>query len=261
MKEFFSYRGSKIHYQINGQGPSVVLLHGFLENLTMWDSLTIFLAPRYRVIRIDFPGFGQSEALAEDHSMNAFSEVLMHLIIKIQISNFQCIGHSMGGYVALSYLEKYPFKIRHLCLFHSTAFPDTSLDRQNRAKTIKSLLAKPNLYFRAAILALFDKTLHSSLSQEIEIMIEQAKLLLKKDLISTIEGMKYRKDLSQCLRNASCKKTYVAGILDTVLDFDLLKIEAKDNLAFFVPIRKAGHMSHLEHTEEAHRVLSDILLI
>ena len=261
MDEFFSYKGSEIHYQINGKGPSVVLLHGFLENLTMWDSLTAVLAAKYKVIRLDFPGFGKSEALAQDHSMDAFSEVLMYLIEEIHITNFQCIGHSMGGYVALSLLEKYPFKIRHLCLFHSTAFPDTTKNRQNRARAIKSLLAKPNLYFRTAIVALFDKTLHSSLSKEMEIMIEQAKILSKKDVVSTIEGMKHRKDQRACFRNSSCKKTYVAGILDPLLDFDSLKKEAKDHLALFVPIRKAGHMSHLEHAEEAQRVLIDLLRI
>ena len=261
MDDFFSYKGSNIHYQIDGQGPSVVLLHGFLENLTMWDSFTKVLGVKYKVIRIDFPGFGQSEALAEDHSMDAFSEVLMRLMEQIHISNFQCIGHSMGGYVALSLLEKYPFQIRHLCLFHSTAFPDTTKNKQNRARAIKSLLAKPNLYFRTAILALFDKTFHPSLSKEIEVMIEQAKILSRKDLVSTIEGMKHRKDQSECLRNASCKKTYVAGILDTLLDFDSLKIEAKDHLALFIPIRNAGHMSHLEQAEEVQRVLSDVLRI
>jgi pimeloyl-ACP methyl ester carboxylesterase len=261
MDEFFSYKGSKIHYQINGQGPSLVLLHGFLENLTMWDSLARVFAHKYRVIRLDFPGFGESESLVEDHSMDAFSEVLMHLLKEIHISNFQCVGHSMGGYVALSFLEKYPLKIRHLCLFHSTAFPDTTENIQNRSRTIKSLLAKSNLYFRTAILALFDKTLHSSLNKEIEIMIEQAKILSKKDLISTIEGMKHRKNQGECLRIASCKKTYVAGILDTLLDFDSLKIEAKNHLALFVPIRKAGHMSHLENPEEAQRVLSEVLQI
>ncbi|MDG2281025.1 MAG: alpha/beta fold hydrolase, partial [Flavicella sp.] len=66
---FVSYKNTQIHFTETGSGTAVVLLHGFLENTTMWNSTVAFLSQRYRVIAIDLLGHGLSENLGYVHTM------------------------------------------------------------------------------------------------------------------------------------------------------------------------------------------------
>ncbi len=94
------YKETTIFYTDIGKGNTIVLLHGFLENSTMWQRFIPELSKRNRVVCIDLLGHGQTDCLGYIHSMedmaDAVAEVLNHL--KIRRSIF--IGHSMGGYVA-----------------------------------------------------------------------------------------------------------------------------------------------------------------
>ncbi len=256
---FFNYKGSQVHYESKGEGTCVVLLHGFLQNLSMWDILVERLSDSFQVIRVDFPGFGRSEVLLEEHSMVAFSDCLIQLLQEINVVNFQCIAHSMGGYVALSALQKIPGCIEHLCLFHSTASPDTKKNKINRDRAIKCLLYKPDLYISTAVRGLFNQQFYLPLEEEIFQMITQTKKLSINALASTIKGMKHRKDYNKVLSNSICRKNYVAGRLDPIHSFETLKNEAKFNGAVFIPIKDGGHMSHLEQNDQVHRILIDLI--
>ena len=66
---FLDHKNTRIHYSDQGKGPTVVLLHGFLENISMWDDLAEVLSKRNRVVCIDLLGHGQSENLGYLHTM------------------------------------------------------------------------------------------------------------------------------------------------------------------------------------------------
>ena len=60
---YFLHKKKNIHYENEGSGEVVVLLHGFLENLSMWDEIADELSKTCQVIRIDLPGFGRSDCI------------------------------------------------------------------------------------------------------------------------------------------------------------------------------------------------------
>ena len=102
------YKNITIDYTATGKGTAVVLLHGFLENQTMWQYLAPVLATKYRVITIDLLGHGNTDCLGYVHTMEDQADMVHHVLHELKIRKSVLIGHSMGGYVALAFAELYP---------------------------------------------------------------------------------------------------------------------------------------------------------
>ena len=98
MELFFQFREKNLHYKKEGTGEALFLIHGFLENLSMWDEMAVELSKTNQVIRIDLPGFGKSDCIEDIHSMALFAECIKQLLKELNVDKFILIGHSMGGY-------------------------------------------------------------------------------------------------------------------------------------------------------------------
>ena len=240
------FREKNIHYKKEGTGETLVLLHGFLENLNMWDEIAEEVSKTRQVIRVDLPGFGKSDCIEEIHSMDLFAECIQQLLLELNIDKFTLIGHSMGGYAALALSEICPKKIDHLILFHSTANADSEQKKNDRTRAIKTVNEKQNIYLKTAIPFLFPEQFQASCSGYIQKMIEEAKNLHPSGIIAALKGMQQRKDSNDLLKSLSCKKTYITGTIDPLLNVAALREEASNNQANFIEIENAGHMSHFE---------------
>ncbi|MDX5427885.1 MAG: alpha/beta fold hydrolase, partial [Bacteroidota bacterium] len=93
------FKGIDIHFSEKGAGRALVLLHGFLENRTMWDSLTGTLSKRFRVVAIDLPGHGQTPCLGYVHTMEEMADAVKAVLDHLGLRRYVMVGHSMGGYV------------------------------------------------------------------------------------------------------------------------------------------------------------------
>ena len=114
-----------LHYRMLGNGPSVMLLHGFAEDGKIWKKIEGPLSEKYSLIIPELPGTGASipmEKKDADVQLTDYAELINEILIAEKIKNFSFIGHSMGGYIALAFAEKYASKISGLGLFHSSAF-------------------------------------------------------------------------------------------------------------------------------------------
>jgi len=247
----FHFQNKNIHYKTEGSGETVVLLHGFLENLSMWDEITKELSITHRVIRLDFAGFGKSEPIVEIHSMKHYADCVQALLKELNIDTFTVIGHSMGGYAALELSKTCPENINQLILFHSTANADSEQKKKDRNRAIKAANNKQSIYLKTAIPLLFPKQLQKSCAAHIQKMILEAEALSPKGITAAIKGMRERMDNNEILRNLNCKKSYIGGTHDPLLKINDLRLEAKKNDANFIEIKNSGHMSHWENTEIA----------
>ena len=81
------YKGKKIYFRDKGSGPAIVLLHGFLENMSMWDYFARKLSTEYRVITIDLPGFGKSECLGGVHLMEQMATAVNKVLKELQVKH------------------------------------------------------------------------------------------------------------------------------------------------------------------------------
>lgn len=97
------YKNTAVHFSDYGKGTAVVLLHGFLENQTMWDDTVAVLSKKYRVITIDLLGHGLTENLGYIHTMEQMAEAVREVLVHLKVRKSFFVGHSMGGYVALAF--------------------------------------------------------------------------------------------------------------------------------------------------------------
>ena len=126
---YFNFKNTKISYTDSGEGNTLILLHGFLENKKMWQHFTPALAKNNRVVTVDLLGHGQSDCLGYVHTMELQAEMVFALLAHLNIKKVSSVGHSMGGYVALAFAEMYPDAIQNLVLLNSTPAAD-SVERQ-----------------------------------------------------------------------------------------------------------------------------------
>ena len=112
--------------------PVIVLLHGYLEAIEVWDSFTDLLKKHLRVVAVDLPGHGISQVRGEVHTMEFLADVVHEAVRGLGIDKYVVCGHSMGGYAALEILRKYPDELNGIILFHSVAFADSDEKRENR---------------------------------------------------------------------------------------------------------------------------------
>ena len=115
----------KIHYKDEGQGPVLILLHGVCASLHTWDGWAARLKDRYRIIRLDIPGFGLTGP-APDKSQYRKEEAVRlfeKVVDEMKLEKFYLAGNSLGGYISWNYTLKHPDKVQKLILVDSVGFP------------------------------------------------------------------------------------------------------------------------------------------
>jgi pimeloyl-ACP methyl ester carboxylesterase len=111
--------GVKIHYEIHGRGPTILLSHGYSSTSRMWDGQVAALKDRYQVIVWDMRGHGESD-YPDDQSR--YSEALtvgdmLALLDKASAGKAIVAGLSLGGYMSLAFHASHPERVRALMLF------------------------------------------------------------------------------------------------------------------------------------------------
>lgn len=249
------YKNTKISYSDTGKGNAIVLIHGFLENQTMWQDLAPELCQKYRVITLDLLGHGESDCLGYVHSMEENADVVQAVLSKLRIRKAVFVGHSMGGYVALAFAELYPEKIRGLVLLNSTSKADSEERKDNRNRAIKAVKKDYTTFVRLSITNLFSEENREILTDEIEkVKIEALKTPIQ-GIVASLEGMKNRKDREVLLHLSPYPKMLILGEKDPVLIYETALEQIKNTAVKFVTFPD-GHMSHIENREE----LKDVLL-
>ncbi len=141
------YKNTSIAFTDTGKGTAIVLLHGFLENQSMWNALVPVLSQKYRVITIDLLGHGQTEPMGYIQTMEDNADAVHEVLSSLRLRKAVFIGHSMGGYVALAYAELYPESVKGFVLLNSTAKEDSPERKTNRDRAIIAVKKRlRNLY-------------------------------------------------------------------------------------------------------------------
>jgi 3-oxoadipate enol-lactonase len=108
--------GIQIEYDIQGQGPWVVMSHSLACSSAMWDEQAQALKGKYKVLRFDTRGHGGSDAPAEAYTLDQLADDLHSLLGKLGVANPHFVGLSMGGMIGMTYALKYPRALKSLVL-------------------------------------------------------------------------------------------------------------------------------------------------
>jgi len=243
------FKETPVFFTDTGKGQTIVLLHGFLENSTMWHNLVNLLSKNNRVVCIDLLGHGQTGCLGYVHSMELMAEAVETVLNHLNIEKSFFVGHSMGGYVALALAEKNNNAVKGICLMNSTAAADSEEKRKNRDRAIEAVKQNHKTFIRLAIVNLFrpkNRTIHSN---KIKQLTEEALKTPLQGIIAALEGMKIRKNREALLHNTTFKKMMVIGKKDPALNYESLINQTKNTNVEIVEFPD-GHMSFIENKRE-----------
>ncbi len=118
---FVHVNSARLHYQVTGTGPPVVMLHGLSGSTRWWSRNVDALAQRFRVYRVDLVGFGRSRG--QRFGLHTAAEILVAWLDQLAIERVHLVGHSMGGYVAADLAARFPERVDRLVLVDAAAIP------------------------------------------------------------------------------------------------------------------------------------------
>jgi len=243
------YKGIDVFYSDEGQGEAIVLLHGFLENSSMWNSLKFDLLKTHRVICIDLLGHGRTGSLGNVHKMEEMAATVETVVEHLGLENVILFGHSMGGYVSLAFAELFPYYLRGLALINSTPLADSREKRLTRDRAIEAAKKNKSLFINMTIPNLFADKNHELLKKEIQLSKDAALQTSLQGIVAALSGMKIRKNRVGVLKKINCKKMIAIGRNDVALDVPALDKAVRD-IAIKVVEFSDGHMSHIENKTE-----------
>jgi len=258
MQNSVVYKNAKISFSSTGKGAAIVLLHGFLENSSMWNSITKELSKRNKVICIDLLGHGNSECIGYIHSMEIMAEAVEAVLKHLRIRKSIFIGHSMGGYVALAFADKNPQNVKGFCLMNSTSLADDDERKKLRARANKLVQDNFENMVQMSFTNLFSEESRITYKAEIKLALQDALKTPLQGYIACQEGMKIRPNRIAILKNNDFKKLFIIGKKDPVLNYKELVEEAKETNSEVV-IFEEGHMSHIENRVELIDVLKSFV--
>ena len=243
------YKNSNIHYTVEGDGEAIVLLHGFLENVDMWQELTQCFVKQYKVICIDLLGHGKTDCIGYIHTMEAMAEAVFTVLEHLDIKKAHVVGHSMGGYVALALAEKHPNLFKGLCLMNST-FEADDLDRK-QIRTRAATMAQQNyeVLVKMSFVNLFAPESKINFKDAYDKALSIALNTPLQGYIAAQEGMKLRPDRFDTFHNLKGKKLIIVGRKDALVDIDAIRNKIKDTDINFTVFTE-GHMSYIENKKE-----------
>lgn len=235
-----------------GTGTPVLLLHGYLESHKIWFPFAEKLSKTCRVICPDIPGHGSSEIIQSVHTMELMASYVKKLLDKLSVKNCILIGHSMGGYVALAFAEKYPEYLKGLVLFHSVPFADTDDKKINRDKEIDLIWqGKKRMLINTNIPKAFADMNLIRFKKE----IAKAKRIGRNNpdagIVALLEGMKQRPDRTTVVSHCKMPFLWILGRKDNYINFEQVykKIIDIKNVHQILVLDNSGHMGFIEEAE------------
>ena len=250
-----------LNFQIKGNGKeTLVLLHGFMENLTIWDDLEKHLSKDFSLLKIDLPGHGKSEVIAEIQTMELMAEKVKEVLDFNNCKNIHLLGHSMGGYISLAFAEKYPDFLKSITLFFSTFLTDDEEKIQQRIKSYRIIKDAFAHYARAGVPNLFNPNERDLLEGKIETALDIALSTNNLGALACVKGMVERSDKKHILENLECKILVLAGKHDNAVKTEKTIKNLPDRTNIKSYVLDCGHNGHWEKPSICAEIINTELL-
>ncbi len=252
--------GKQTSFSDTGEGFPIVLLHGYIESLNAWEKFAEELSKSYRVIAIDLPGHGNAPVFDKIHTMEFMAYYVNDILEYLHINKCVMIGHSMGGYVTMEFLSKYPEKLSGFSLFHSTPFPDSDEKKEIRDRLIAAIKQGKKVQLaKDHVEKTFAPENLNKFVEEIGFLKIIAVHTSDEATIAALEGMKVRKNHASTLTETKLPFLWIFGLKDNFISptaKDLLKLPEK---AEIVTLEKSGHQGYIEEQEKSLKIIKDFL--
>ncbi|OFW59483.1 MAG: hypothetical protein A2V52_01355 [Actinobacteria bacterium RBG_19FT_COMBO_54_7] len=256
--------GARIVFEERGKGFPTILLHGWNSSRREWLFNMKALAPRFRAIAPDLPGFGDSEDLdGFSYALPDTASFLEAFRRRLRLQSFNLVGHSMGGCIAVRYTAEYPDTVRKLVLI-STPTRSSSMALRVRIPGVSWFLSKTYRFRSEAVLKwLFYHNLYKPEYQDLDFVranIQTMSCTTKKALVQSAVLFR-RLDLKDDLHGISQPTLIIFGDKDRAVSTKEVYLQ-KENLArpYLGVITGSGHSPNYERPDIFNQLLVDFFL-
>lgn len=265
MQKEFHYKNTVIFYQKEGKGVTVVLIHGFGEDASIWNEQVAVLKEHCCLLIPDLPGSGLStfdNANVENSDSITYYAEIVHTLLQFEnVESSIMLGHSMGGYITLAFAEKYPGKLKGFGLIHSTAFADSEDKKQNRLKSIE-MMGEYGAYpfLKNTIPNLFAAKFKVAHPEKVAALIEKGSSFSVNPLQHYYKAMMNRPDRTEVLKNSEVPVLFVIGTEDVAAPLqDVLKQTHLPKISFIHIMEDTGHMGMWENAEKTNKTILEFI--
>lgn len=250
-----------LHYEdhaaiIDKNRVPLVLLHAFPVGPQMWDDLVELLAGRNLVV--DLPGFGNTPVPDGPANLNDAADALAATLDEAEIEKAVIAGLSLGGYVALSFLERHPERVAGLGLLDTQMGPDTAEKRQQRAETVQAVQESGTQAL--SVDGLFSPSTQQLNPLAISSAQQYAQEADPEGVIWALEAMAARPERTYVVRETDIPVLILAGEDDTMTPLSVLSdpLEELEDIAA-VTVPNAGHLSAMEDPQAVAEALDKLV--
>lgn len=251
--------GYTLCYAEQGQGEPIVLLHGFCGNSEYWDKVVPLLSGSYRCIVPDLRGHGHSDAPLGAYSIEQMADDVLKLLDELDLPKVTMLGHSMGGYVTLSFTQRYASRLNGFGLIHSTGYPDDEAGKEKRLKAVSTIQSEGiTAFIDGLVPGLFAPDESETREQLIAKTKEIGYMTPPQGAAGVALAMRERPDRRDVISASTLPVLLVAGEKDQVIPAEKVFTADHPNITQ-ATIPGAGHMSIMEAPEELAKVIKSFL--
>ncbi|HSD31281.1 MAG TPA: alpha/beta fold hydrolase [Gemmatimonadales bacterium] len=252
--------GATLAVQVRGEGPALLIVHGFPFDHAMW-SHQLSALDGSRCIALDLRGAGDSDVPSGDYSMGRYAEDLRAVCDALDVASAVCCGFSMGGYVLFEFLRRHRSRVRGLVLCDTRPEADTVEGKQARDENAA-------LVERDGVAALADRVVPKLLGATTRAgrpeLVEQVRGMAVRQpaagVIGALRAMRDRPDSTGLLGGITVPTLVVHGAEDEVVPPPIARaMAARIPGAHYVEVAGAGHLAPLEQPERVTRALQQFL--
>lgn len=249
--------GTHLAVDVEGEGPAVLFIHGYPLDRTIWEHQVAHL-DGWRRIAPDLRGMGESDAPGGDYGMATYSADLAALLDELGVERTVLCGLSMGGYVALDFLRRWPARVSGLILMDTRAEADTAEGRQGRDAAIQ--VARQS-GAEAIAEGMLPKILADGASPDMEDRVGAMMAATPvAGIIGALEAMKSRSDSTPMLRTIGVPTLVIVGEDDAITPPEQARVMARAIPgARLLIVSDAGHLPPVERPEVTTEALRDFL--
>jgi len=235
-----------IAYTDVGQGTPLLLIHAFPADQQLWEPQQNALKAHFRVITLDLRGFGESAPVdGQAIGMTDYADEVKALLDQLHIDKAIIGGESMGGYIALAFLEKYPQHVEGLILSNTQSIADNQETKAKRESSAQDILENGTAGF---IQGFLPKALSANTSEQNKaFLLGMLNHQSAPAMASALRGMALRDDRSDTLANTSLPVLIITSDEDKLIpplqSKNMHKLARNSKL---VTLADAGHLSNLE---------------
>lgn len=248
--------------QAEGQGPPLLMVHGFPLDHTLWRNQVDAFAGSFLVIAPDLAGFGGSSLVAGTVTMADHADRLAELLDVLGVREpVHCCALSMGGYVAFEFWRRHPQRLRSLILCDTRAAADTPEAASNREKMAVEALREGAIVAERAMLP---KLLAPDAPQRQPEVVQHVRQMIQGTRPETIaaaqRGMAVRADMTARLSEIALPTLLIVGEHDAIsTPQEMADMSSRIPGSRLVTISGAGHLTPLEAPQAFNAALGSFL--